>query len=98
MEVDLEYMTRKSTGYSQEASVIMTSSKLPAGLMIDLSTNSIMVWVGDLNWLIWSFYIVSKGITLIVAPKSMSVFGKEIPLISTVTTRFPGSLYLYGIS
>ena len=47
---------------------------------------------------VFGFFIVSKGITLIVAPKSMSVFGKEIPLISTVTIGFLGSLYLYGIS
>jgi hypothetical protein len=40
---------------------------------------------------------VSKGITLIAAPKSMIVFGKEIPLISTVIIGFPRSLYLYGI-
>jgi hypothetical protein len=90
-------MTRNSIGYSQDASVTLTSSKLPSGLMTHLSANSIMVWLG-LNWFIWSFFIVSKGITLINSPKSMSVFGKEIPLISIVTTRFPRSLYLYGIS
>jgi hypothetical protein len=88
-------MTKKSIGYSQEARVTVTSSRLPAGLMTDLSANSIMVWVG-LNWLIWRFFIVSKGITLIATHKSMSVFGREMPLISTVTTRFPRSLYLYG--
>jgi hypothetical protein len=90
-------MTKMSTRYSQEARVTVTSSTLPTGLMTDLSANSIMVWVG-LNYLIWIFCIVSKGITLISSPKSMSVFGKEMPLISIVTTGFPRSLYLYVIS
>jgi hypothetical protein len=51
-------MNRNSTGYSQEASVTMTSSKLPTGIMTHLYANSIMVWLG-LNWLIWDFFIVS---------------------------------------
>lgn len=76
--------------------MIVTSSKLPVGLMIDLSANSSRVWV-RLKLFSYNVCMVLTGITFIVALISMSVFGKEMSSIYMVTTRFPGSLYLDGI-
>lgn len=75
----------------------ITSSGLPVGLMIDLSTNSSRVWVG-LKLFSYNVCMVLTGITFIVAPISMSVFGKEMLSIYMVTIGFSGSLYLDGIS
>jgi hypothetical protein len=43
---DLGWITKKYTGYSKEANVIVISSKLPAGVMTDLSASSSKVCVG----------------------------------------------------
>jgi hypothetical protein len=94
---DFGCITKKSTVYSQEVRVTVTSSKLHVGLMTDLSTNSNRVWVG-LKCFSWSICMVPTWITFIVAPRSISVFGNEMPLIYVVTIGFHGSLYLNGIS
>jgi hypothetical protein len=43
---DLEWITKKSTGYSQEANVTIISSKLSSRVMTDLSARSSKVYVG----------------------------------------------------
>ena len=43
---DLGCKTKKSTGYSQESTKMMRSSKILSGLMVDLSACSKMVGVG----------------------------------------------------
>ena len=85
--------TKKSAGYSHESTEMTRSSRIPSGLMVDLSTNSKMVGVG-LILVSPIFFTVSIVMTLIAAPKSTSTLGICVCPICTVTVGFLGSSYL----
>ena len=86
----------KSTGYSQESKETEISSNTPSGLIIDLSAScskvGVKIRLGSL-----SCSIVCLLIMLIVAPKSIKVFGISIPFICVLTIGFPGSTYFYMV-
>ena len=86
-------MTRKSTGYSHEAKVTMTSSKIPSGITLVLSANSKMVGVGRRRGCNYNCSKVVVVITLMAAHRSMRVFPMETSLMVMVTTGFPGFPY-----
>lgn len=88
-----EWMTRKSTGYSHEAKVTMTSSKIPSGITLILSTNSKMVGVGRRRGCNYNCSKVVAVITLMAAPRSMRVFLMGTSLVVMVTTGFHGFPY-----
>ena len=90
---DLGCKNKKLAGYSQESTVIMRSSKIPSGLIVDLSASYKMVGVG-LRLASPSFLTVSIVITLIVSPKSISMLGICVHPICTMTVGFPRSSYL----
>jgi len=69
-------MTRKSTGYSQELTEIVTSYKVPSGLTTDLSTSSNNIEVGS-KVVMPRTLQVSVVKILMDAPRLISVFGKE---------------------
>ena len=90
---DLGCNTKKSAGYSHESTEMTRSSRIPSGLMVDLSANSKIVGVG-LRLVSPSFLTVSIVITLIAAPRSTSTLGICVCPICTVTVGLPGSPYL----
>ena len=92
---DLGCKTKKSARYSHESTEMMRSSKIPLGLIVDLSTSSIMVGV-VLRLVSPSFLTVSMVTTLIVVTKSTSTLGICVLPIYTMTVIvwFPRSSYL----
>ena len=80
----------KSIGYFQEAIVTTTSSRVPIGLMTDLSAISKMMGAG-LSPGNYNYVIVSYVMEFISVPKSTSVLGRSTMFISMVTMGFPGS-------
>ena len=85
--------TKKSARYSHESTEMTRSSRIPSGLMVDLSTSSKTVGVG-LRLVSSSFLIVLIVMTLIATPKSTSLLGICVCPICIVTVGFPGSSYL----
>ena len=90
---DLGCKTKKSVGYCLESNELTRSSKIPSGLIVDLSASSKMVGVG-LRLVSPSFHTVSMVMTLIDAPKSIGTLGICVLPICTLTVGFPGSSYL----
>ena len=90
---ELGCKTKKLVGYSHESTKMTRSSKIPLGLIVDLSPSYKMVGVGK-RLVIPSFHIVSMDITLIATPRSTSTFSICVFLICTVTVGFLGSSYL----
>jgi hypothetical protein len=88
--------TTKSVGYSHESTEITRLLITPYGLIVERSTNSKIVGVGQTCVLICSNCVVSIGIMLIVAPKSTNTWGINVYPILTVTVGFHGSPYLIG--
>ena len=69
----LEEMIRKSTGYSQEATVTIRSSIAPIGLIGVRSASSRMVGVGQRRGPSCNVSIVCQVMILMAAPKSIKV-------------------------
>ena len=90
---ELGCKTKKSTRYSHESTETMRSSKIPSGLIVDLSASSRMVGVGR-RLVSPSFRTISMVITLIAAPRSTNTFSIYVFPICTVIVGFPGSSYL----
>ena len=90
----LEEIMRKSTGYSQEATVTMRSSIAPIGLIGVRSASSKIVGVGRRRGPNCSNSIVCQVIMLMAAPKSIRVLPIKVLWIPIVTTGFPGLAYL----
>jgi hypothetical protein len=70
--LDLGCNMTKSIGYSHESIEITKSSITPSGLMVERSTNSRIVGVGQICVPSCSNCVVSIGMMLISAPKSTS--------------------------
>jgi hypothetical protein len=70
--LDLGCNTKKSAGYSHESTEITKSSIAPSGLMVERSTNSRTVGVGQIFVPSCSNYVVPIGMMLIATPKSTS--------------------------
>jgi hypothetical protein len=92
-----EWMTKTSTGYSYEAKVTMTSSKISSCITLILSANSKMVGVGLRRGCNYNFSKVVVVITLMAAPRSMRVFPMEISLMVMVTMGFPRFPYFSSL-
>jgi hypothetical protein len=86
----------KSVGYSHESTKMTKSSITPSGLMVEQSTNSKIVGVGQTCILSCNNYVVSIGIILISAPKSTNTWGIGVWPILIVIVGFSGSPYLMG--
>ena len=90
---DLGYKTKKLVGYSHNSTKPTRSSKIPSGLIVDMSANSRMVGVG-LRFVNPHFCIVYIVITLMATPRYNSTFGIYVFPIFTMTLGFPRSSYL----
>jgi len=82
----LGWITRKSTGYSQEFKVTSISLRIPAGLILDLSTSLSTMGVAKrvFNCNVSMVIIV---MIFIAAPKLIKVFSMGTSLMEMVTTR-----------
>lgn len=89
----LEEMTRKSIGYSQEATVTIRSSIAPIGLIGVRSASYRMVGVGRRRGPSCSVSIVCQVIILMADPKSIKVLPIKVLWIPITTTGFPGLAY-----
>ena len=90
---DLECKKTKSAGYSHESMETTRSSKIPYGLIVDMSSISNMVGV-ILRLASFGFFMVSMVIMFMEAPKSTKTLDIWIYPIHIVTMQLPESSYI----